>query len=548
MSVAYGIDVGATGLKIVKLEVGDGGSKLLDAAFFPTEGRPFGPEWGPRLKAFLASRGLAPKKPLVSLSSPEMVIDITSVDPAPQELLDRRVALHVIQFGQRHEEPLCHDWGLLRVPMAGRDELSALVAMGKEPYLEGIRVGLETAGIKVAGFMPASVALYNAYCKLGDVDEGITYLLDIGAKGLQLTLVAGNTLIFARGMQSGLDMFIEPLMGALEVKRARALRFLIEEGRVGAQDDVETLDFKAGRALAGATGQLAQMLSSSVKFCQVKLRLRSLEPDRYLIAGGGARMRGLADELSVAADHPAEPLDLGGVDTDALGEQARADYADGLTFGCAVGAAQVAADAGAFPIAIKTSQMESVSAFYSQTLVMIMSLVATALLLGSAWYVTQARIEAEQVRKDKVEDLANQYEQRQKDKAQLDKERNLLEQKIALLKWRVAPGARYFFTMAVIQKVMPEPMWLKDATLARPAKAENDEPVLTLTGVIEESNRNVSEIQERFIADLQGLQEVREAKLTEMVDNVKAGRTELTIEIRFNDMERPAPLPGQENK
>lgn len=538
MGTAWGIDVGASGVKVVKLGVSKGRSELLDAAFFPVDGD-FGPEWGPRLKEFLASRGMKPTKAVVSVAGKDIVLDVNGFPSAPPERLAKMVELYVQQFGERHDDPLVHDWGLLQIPSV-KDEMTVLVAMAKDTPLQRLHDGLTAAGVSVSGFVPAPVAVYNTYVKCAGASDGVSYLIDVGEKSLSLALLKGNVLLFARNIAGGLDMFVEPLMGALEVKRGRAVRFLLEEGQVGAEDDAETLGFKAGRALLGATTQLAQLLGSSIKFCQVKTKLSRLDPERYVLCGGGARMRGLAEHLGDAAGARAELLDTDvDLPTDRLGDAARADYGDGLTFAAAVGAGQIAGDAASFPIQIRSSTMVTSEAFYSRTLVMVMSLVTTVVLLGLAGWTAHTRLAAEQARQQEISDLHQQYVGRQKAKAELDKRRELLETKIALALDQVEAGARAFQIVSLIQAVKPEAMWLKRIRLVSQQDGEGDDAVevkvIKVDGVVEESKLSVATVEKLFETALATHPVVEKVQFDSQTDVVEAGRSEFAMTIRYRD-------------
>ena len=540
MATHFGIDVGASAIKIAKVAISPSGSELTDYAVMPLDGREFGPEESPRLAAFLASRRMGKvSRAAVAISGRDLVLDVTSMPAAPAERLPRMIALYVAQFGERHDEPLSHDWGLLPIPGAKPDELTALVAMAKEPYLAKLRVGLERAGIGVDSFTPAPVALYNAYVKVVGPADGTTYLVDIGEKSIALALVKNGALLFARNIQGGLDLFVEPLMGAIEVKRARAMRFLVEEGKVGSTEDQETVGFKAGRALQGAAGQLVQMMASSVKFCQVKAKIARLEPDRYILSGGGGRMRGLAEYVAQATGKPAQLVDLAALGCARLGEAARLDHADGLASVVAVGAAQTAGGAAALPIQIRSSEMVSTAAFYSQTLVMAISLAATVVLLGLAGWAATSRRDAEIARDAQIGALFEEYKARHAEKDALEAARAALERQLVLVHARVEPGSRYFQALALVHGVLPDPMWLRKVALETEktvaGETTTERVVLVIDGVVEESDMTVTTVEKLFETALATSPLVDKAGFTKRTDNTAAGHTEFTMKVYFRE-------------
>ncbi len=531
--VAWGIDVATTGIKFVKLGAdSSGGWELLDCAFFPLEGD-FGPEWAPRLKAFLNARKMKVSRAVVALGGKDMVLDITSVPRAPDARLQKMMELHVAQYEERMEgQTLSFDWTLLRIPTGMRDELITMIGMGQDAYLDGVLAGLQKAGIGVASFTPAPAAVLNTYTKFGELSDGYTYLIDIGEKTLSLALIREGAVLFARNMQTGLDMFIEPLMGALEVKRQRAVRYLVEEGKVGSSEGSETLEFKAGRALQTGAEQLTQVLSSSIKFCQVKTRISKLEPSQYILSGGGARLNGLAEFIATQTRKDVLLLDTSdALTTDKLPADALENYQDGLTYAIAVGAAQVAADP-AFSLQIVSRSMRKSQSFYSQTLVMMLAVAAAGILLMLAGFATNGQLQAETRRDQELSGLFEQYTERKEKLVQLDLQRKDLEKKLLEINRRVKPGSRYFRTLSLIQRILPEPMWLKKIQLKQ-GKDKNAPLYLEITGVVEESSLTLGEVESEFLEALKADPVIARVELKDVQDMRTAGRSKFVLEVHY---------------
>ena len=102
---------------------------------------------------------------------------------------------------------LSADYNLLppQDPEAGVD--TVLLALAKDEALDRLQADVKEGGGSVAAFVPNCTALYNAYLKCGPVEaDTVVCLVNIGHKTIDLAIVKGTDLLFARNLSSGASL------------------------------------------------------------------------------------------------------------------------------------------------------------------------------------------------------------------------------------------------------------------------------------------------------------------------------------------------------
>ena len=279
--------------------------------------------------------------------------------------LERLMSFEVAEIESRTGAKLATSYNLLPVPKELDEEDTILLALIREDLLDEWTGALR--GLRVQGFTPNAVALYNSYLALGDHAASVTLLANIGAGTLDLALVRGAELYFARSVTTGLEKRDKSLADRLGVDPARAERLIRQRLDLGAAlgKTVDADSDRVTRPLLPLYDPLPTLLSSMITLCKAQARLRDLTLDRVLLTGGAAATAGLADFLTERMRVPVSvwnPVEW--VDTEALPEeQAEALSADGPGAAVAIGLALSAADPDLYALEVLPAALRKRRAF-----------------------------------------------------------------------------------------------------------------------------------------------------------------------------------------
>lgn len=299
--------------------------------------------------------GFKPKLARVGLTGRDVNLRYTRVPRVPDWQLRRLMRFEVAEIGEQSGAALSSDFNLLPALPELEDEDVVLLAMARESLLEAHAAGLAKAGGSLDAFAPNALALYNAWTHFGAVEEETVLLSNISHETVDVILVRGPDLLFARNLTGGSRLFDEALAERFGVSLEKAERLKIELADLepGARYRDANQE-KASRACLAAAGQLTSLLQSTVAFCKSQIKVANLRVDRVLLCGGGAALKGLPAYLASALSVPVERFDpFRVVDISALDEaSAQKLERSKLESVVALGLATMASDPEAFSIEI----------------------------------------------------------------------------------------------------------------------------------------------------------------------------------------------------
>jgi Tfp pilus assembly PilM family ATPase len=351
VSKGTGLDIGHCNVRLAELNVRKGAvgisryhSLELEAGEQPvsTAGSMFG--------------GLKPRPTnlRVGATGADIMLRYLPVPEVEDWRLERLMDFEIRELESRSGSPLATSYNLLPVPRELDDDDTMLLGVIREDLLDEW-VG-DLSPMQVEGFTPNAVALYNAYLALGDHEQSVTLLANIGATSLDLALVRGTELYFARSVTTSLEKRDQTLASSVGVDAARARQLihkhldlaLAEGKRVATDSDRVT------RPLLGMYDSLPTLLSGMITLCKAQARLRELTLDRVLLTGGGAQAKGLISLLTsrlrvpVSLWNPTDMVDPSKLPEDDLNRL----EADGPAATIALGLALSAADSNLFALEI----------------------------------------------------------------------------------------------------------------------------------------------------------------------------------------------------
>jgi type IV pilus assembly protein PilM len=321
----------------------------------------------------------------VGLTGRDVNIRYTRVPRVPDWQLRKLMRFEVEEIGGQSGAEVASDFNVLPNLPEVEGEDVVLLAMARESLLDEHLEGLTALGGKIDAFTPLAIALYNAWLRFGSIEDQTVLLANIGHENLDVILVRGPDLLFARNLSGGSSLFdtsIAERFGvsprkAEELKREFAT---LDTGGTFKDGNQE----KASRAAQAAAGQLLSLLQSTVMFCKSQVNLTGLRVDKVLLCGGGSALKGLPRYLQSALNVPVELFEpLGVVDTTKLPQEDRELFEQHALEAVAVlGLATMASDPDSYSIEILPRKVAAARQFVQGTVFLILAGVLAAGFLG----------------------------------------------------------------------------------------------------------------------------------------------------------------------
>lgn len=302
---ATAVDIGSHSAKVLVVQAGKNGVKVLRFA-----GLPRGEGGG---AVSLAAAGIPLGGAVCGLAGRDMTLRYSQVPPTPDWQLRNLMDLEIQDLAQQSGGALSADYNLLPVQDQEAGVETVLLALAKDEALDRLQGEVTRGGGSVAAFVPNCTALYNAYLKCGPVDaDAVVCLANIGHETIDIALVKGTDLLFARNLSGGTKVLDDAIGASFNVsgRKAEALKKDLldldpqSRGRY-ASGQAE----KVTMAAAGAAGSITAAIQSSLSFCKAQTKIADLRLDKVLVCGGGARLRGLRGMLREALRCPVELFD-----------------------------------------------------------------------------------------------------------------------------------------------------------------------------------------------------------------------------------------------
>lgn len=303
-----GIDLRATEALLLE-------GKRKGAAFQITDFQTL-PREGTRLQAGEEPIG----RVVASMTGRDLILKYTRVPTVPDWQLQQLMDFEVQEISSQAGGSLSADYNLLPVADELTGEDTVLLALAKNEAICELTALIEEAKGSAEAFTPNAIAIYNAYLMLGPVSEEETTLLAwLGESTVDLALVRGTNLLFARNVSGGLGVLDGAIAQTFNVREQRARKIRREilnldpakRGSYGSSQEE-----KVAHSVAGVAGQLQAALRSTLAFCQSQTNIQDLELDKVLLCGPGAKVKGMdrylagGSSATVQVWDPAPDLDL----------------------------------------------------------------------------------------------------------------------------------------------------------------------------------------------------------------------------------------------
>jgi Tfp pilus assembly PilM family ATPase len=492
--------------------------------------------------------GFKPRDARIGLSGRDVNIRYTRAPRVPDWQLRKLMRFEVAEIGEQSGAAVASDFNLLPALPELEDEDVVLLAMARESLLETHLEGLARAGGTLDAFSPNALALYNAWTHFGVVEDETVLLANIGHETVDVILVRGPDLLFARNLSGGSHLFDQAIAERFGIPPAKAerLKHQAVDLEPGARHPDATHE-KASRACLAAAGQLTSLLQSTVAFCKSQVKVANLRVDRVLLCGGGAALRGLTRYLATGMSVPVELFDpFRMVDTSGLdpeGAERLEQYR--LEAVVALGLATMASDPEAFSVEILPAGVQRRRELLGGTAFLIAAAVLALAFLGYDGWRTSTR-------RAQVATEVGQLDARLRRATSTDRRtRELLAQNAELerassqLAAVVGSGEQIARVLDELRRSLPDAFWVEsltsdwrsDESLRLPRDRER--PVVHLVGRAREGTESIASQLERLVERLR-----QRFPAAELVYQASPSGDRFTLDLTLFALPRPAADEG----
>ncbi len=509
MAKGTGLDLGRSAVRMATIDARKGGHSVVRYLVGDVESGESPAEAAAAVAGSAARKG-GPVR--VGLTGSDLMMRYLPVPPVEDWRLERLMEFEVRELESRSGSTLATSYNLLPVPKDLDDDDTMLLALVREELLEADLTGL--GGMPVQAFSPNAVALYNAYLALGDHEASTTLLANIGAGTLDLALVRGTDLYFARSVTTPLETRDQLLAGKLsiDVTRARGLIHKHLDLRAALGERLASDAERVTRPLLSLYEALPTLMSGVVTLCKAQARLRELKLDRVLLTGGAARTRALDEFLSARMRVPVSvwnPAEM--VDPSALPEaEAEALATDGPAAAVALGLGLSAADSDLYALEILTADAKKKKAFSERGIWNILAGVAAAIFIGLSFVIHGSLADEAGTNSKRARTTLRNAEQAHSDAVGLLASAAESERMHAELVSRFAVNRSGLELLRLMETGLPAPLWVETFTVRMESGKDwgyddRDVPVVHFQGRAEEDPRAASAMFGDFSAQLEAL-------------------------------------------
>lgn len=540
--VATGIEIGSRTAKALRGTWKGGDFQLQSFVLGEAEGSSIADRWAALPGEAKLSRAR------VALTGKDMNVRYTRVPRVPDWQLRKLMRFEVAEIGESSGEGVASDFNLLpEIPEAGGEDI-VLLAMARESLLEEHLEGAREAGASVESFTPSAVALYNAWLHFGVVQDDTVLIADIGHDNMDVAIVRGPDLLFARNLSGGGELFDQAIAAQLKVSPQQAAQLKHEHANLkpGARAATPNGE-RVQRAMQGAAGQILSLLQSAVLFCKTQIRISGLKIHRVQLCGGSAAIEGLSEYLSRGMSVPVEVFDpFERVETGGLpAEQQERLEEYRLEAVTALGLAAMGADPDSYSLEILPAAVAEKREFWGGKVFLIAAAVLAVAYLG--WYALdrKERIATGEVQANRLARQVRSAQSADRRTRELLTKNEILHNATQELLWSHGTGQQAQALMGFLAQSMPDDFWVTQLKVGRAVDEElgltreaGERPVVRVKGKARDSAVSPTVQHRDMIAALQG--QFPTASLNHTVD-----RTNFGLDLTFF-ADRPA-VPEDED-
>jgi type IV pilus assembly protein PilM len=301
-----GVDIGHSYIKIVQIISSVNGFKLVGAAKVKNV-LPLEVKYSPKMNQFMrlqiqrifGENKLVPSDCIIGVTGKDVNLRIIHMPPIQSSIrFEKMIGYELMQLGGKSGD-LYTDYCKLNLTDKNYPEVPVLVGMAKNTFIDEEIKRLTRCGIRIEDITPNAIALSHTLRKNEIILPTETVLLaDFGLVNTEITIHRGENLIFARNIAVGGQDLTEAIHNRLGILREQAESLKISHGKILPRETkLSGEDQLLQEALRSGVGQFQSAIESAMSFALAQLKIEKLSPDRILLSGGSAKLKGLAGYL-----------------------------------------------------------------------------------------------------------------------------------------------------------------------------------------------------------------------------------------------------------
>jgi type IV pilus assembly protein PilM len=304
-----GLDIGTSSVKMVELSgkanslnlVGLGYQNLPDDTIIDGQIMEMNAV-SDAIKSVCTNNNLNASGVVTGVSGHSVIIKNIVLPPMSEEELEESIDWHAEEHVPYDLADVSLDF---QITGTTSDSTQVLIAACKRERIESLRQAIQFAGKEPVVIDVDTFALQNCYELNYEPDDSqVVTLLNIGASTMNVNIVKGTRSLFTRDINVGGSQFTDALQRSLGLNYQQA-----EAVKRGAAHSVGEVDEKAIEPLMhNVTEIVAMEIQKTFDFYRATAEDTQTVVQKILISGGGSKLQGFAQDLSLRLELPVEVL------------------------------------------------------------------------------------------------------------------------------------------------------------------------------------------------------------------------------------------------
>jgi type IV pilus assembly protein PilM len=286
ISAFFGLDIGATGIRLVELR-GSGPSRTLvkyayvpiDAKLAQSDSKADQQQLAQTLANLISEAKLSTKDVAVGIPSSKVFTTVVDFDRIPQGELDKAIHYQADSLIPTPPAESKLDWALIGDSPKDKTKVEILLSSVPNMFIESRLDMIESIGLNVIAFEPDNLAISRALIPPGTTAPQL--VIDMGQLSTDLVVTMGDAPRLTRSIPTGVEAVIRSATQNLNIDEKQAQQFVYKFGV-----SKDKLDGQVYQAIIGTIDLLVGEVDKSVKFFQTRYPDTPIE--RMIVTGGAS--------------------------------------------------------------------------------------------------------------------------------------------------------------------------------------------------------------------------------------------------------------------
>jgi type IV pilus assembly protein PilM len=286
VSEFFGLDIGATAIRLVELH-GSGPQKTLaryayvpiDAKMAMSDAKADQQKLAAAINELIVQSRVVTRNVAVGLPSLRVFTTVADMDRIPATELGRAIHYQADSLIPTPVEESKIDWALLGDSPSDPTKLEILLSSIPNNFIEQRLDILESIGLNVIAFEPDNLALTRALVPANVTAPQV--IIDIGRKSTDIVITMNGAPRLTRAIPTGTEAIIKAAAQNLSIDEKQAEQFVL---KFGVSHD--KLEGQVYQAIISTIDTITNEIDKSVKFFQGRYTQSKL--DRLIVTGGAS--------------------------------------------------------------------------------------------------------------------------------------------------------------------------------------------------------------------------------------------------------------------